>query len=68
MEVPLCPFCVFSFQLCMPHQGQNKDSRGQSPGSIVAIYKGPKEGLNVSLGHKGAPLPTFCLPYYNRTP
>ena len=26
-------------------------------------YKGPNEGLNVSLGHKGAPLPTFCLPY-----
>ena len=26
-------------------------------------YKGPNEGLNVSLGHKGAPLPTLCLPY-----
>ena len=26
-------------------------------------YKGPNDGLNVSLGHKGAPLPTLCLPY-----
>ena len=26
-------------------------------------YKGPNEGLNVSLRHKGAPLPTLCLPY-----
>ena len=26
-------------------------------------YKGLNEGLNVSLGHKGAPLPTLCLPY-----
>ena len=32
-------------------------------------YKGPNEGLNVSLGHEGAPLPTFCLPYnYNCAP
>ena len=28
-----------------------------------SLYKGPNEGLNVSLGHKGAPLPTLCLPY-----
>ena len=26
-------------------------------------YKGPNEGLNASLGHKGAPLPTLCLLY-----
>ena len=26
-------------------------------------YKGPNEGLNVLLGHIGAPFPTLCLPY-----
>ena len=61
MEVPLCPLCVSPpYNITVPHQGQNKDSRGHLSGSVVAI-KGPNEGINASLGHKGAPLSTLCL-------
>ena len=42
----------------VPHQGQNKDSRGQFPGFVVAI-RAPNEG---------APLPTLCLLYNNYAP
>ena len=32
------------------------------------LYKGPNEGLNASLGHKGASLSTLCLLYNNCAP
>ena len=66
--MPLCPFCVFSLQLC-PIRGKTKIT-GQIPGSIVVI-KGPNknyEGLNAPLRLKGAPLPTLCLLYNNCAP
>ena len=58
----LCPYCVFSLQLC-PIRGK---TRGQFSGSVVAI-RAPNQGLNASLGHKGAPLPTLCLLYITVT-
>ena len=61
MDVPLCPSCVFSFQLC-PIRGKTKIHGDNFP-VPSSLYKVPNEGLNVSLGHKGAPLPTVCLPY-----
>ena len=47
----------------VPHQGQNKDSRGQFPGSVVAIRAQIWRAKCPIIGHKGARLPTLCLLY-----
>ena len=51
----------------VPHEGKNKDSRGHVS-RFRRRYKGPNEGLNASLGHKGAALSTLCLLYNNCAP
>ena len=59
--VPIKALCVSSLFNCAP-----SGAKQRLAGTIFPFrhrYKGPNERLNVSLGHKDAPLPTLCLPY-----
>ena len=64
-----CPFAQFVSSLynCAPSGAKQRFTGTFS--RFRRRYKGQtNEGLNASLGHKGAALSTLCLLYYNCAP